>query len=502
MSKDPKYQELINLVREANLLASCGSLLGWDERTYLPSKGSEFRGEQVGLIARLSHQMNTNPRVGELLANVEGRLMPAVDLPEQANIREIRRSYDRATKLPARLVEEMAKITTQAQGAWSQARQENDYPAFKPWLDKILVLKREETQAIGFKNHPYDALLDEYEPGCSSTEIREIFAGLVKELTPLLKRIQGASAKPRTEILHRSFPIEAQKEFGRKTAAKIGFDFEAGRLDTTTHPFCSGIGPGDCRITTRYNANFFNESFFGTLHEAGHGIYEQNLPAADFGTPLGSYCSLGIHESQSRLWENQIGRSRPFWEHFYPQAKELFSSLSDVPLEDFFFAINEVKPSLIRVEADEVTYNLHIALRFELEMDLLKGDLSTADLPETWNQKFQSYFGIQPPDSKTGCLQDIHWSMGGIGYFPTYTLGNLYAAQFMVQARKVMPLLDREISQGEFGSLKQWLVTHVHSHGRRYTPDVLCRKITGQALTHKPFLEYLNEKFSHLYRLM
>ncbi|HVK18293.1 MAG TPA: carboxypeptidase M32, partial [Fimbriiglobus sp.] len=300
----------------------------------------------------------------------------------------------------------------------------------------------------------------------------------------------------------REYPVERQKALGEVVARAIGFDFQAGRIDTTTHPFCSGIGPGDCRITTRYNPRFFNEAFFGVLHETGHALYEQNLPAEHFGTPLGVACSFGIHESQSRLWENQVGRGRPFWDHFFPRLKQTFpTSLADVSPDAFYFAINDVRPSLIRVEADEATYNLHIALRFELELALLSGDLSTADLPGAWNERFKALFGLDVPDDARGCLQDIHWSFGGIGYFPTYTLGNLYAAQFMDAAKRDIgaDALTAGFRGGDFSPLLIWLRERIHSQGRRFRAADLCRRATGSDLTPAPFLAYLSEKISRLY---
>ena len=300
--------------------------------------------------------------------------------------------------------------------------------------------------------------------------------------------------------MSRTYPVDRQDAFGRAAAAAIGFDFEAGRLDVTTHPFCSGIGPGDTRITSRYNPTHFNDAFFGTLHESGHGIYDQGLDAAQFGTPMGSAVSLGIHESQSRLWENQVGRSRTFWEHFYPKARQTFSdTLGDVTLDKFYFAINDVHPSYIRVEADEATYNLHIILRFEMEQALMTGDLDPMDVPAAWDRKFEQLLHLRPPTNALGCLQDIHWSMGGIGYFPTYTLGNLYAAQFMEQARQDLGDLDADFRKGEFGRLKGWLNENIHRHGQRYRAGELCQRITGKPLSHKPLLNYLRNKYAPLY---
>jgi carboxypeptidase Taq len=503
MTVDATYAELIQRTKETAVLASCGAVLGWDERTYMPHDGSAFRGDQMALLARLTHEMSTDPKVGELLVSVEGTSLVAnPESPAAINVREIRRAYDRAVKLPKELVEELARVTTRAQQAWQEARSKNDFPAFRPWLEQIIQLKRREADAVGYKDHPYDALLDEYEPGATAAEIRKVLSALASELVPLIAAIGQSERKPRREILEREYAVDVQQSFAKEAAEALGFNFRAGRLDVTTHPFCSGVGPGDCRITTRYNPRFFNEAFFGVLHETGHGIYDQGLVAEHFGTPLGTYCSLGIHESQSRLWENQVGRGRPFWEHFYPRAQKAFpTALADVRLDDFYFAINVARPSLIRVEADEATYNLHIILRFELELSLLTGDLKPADLPGAWNERFTKMFGLTPPDDRQGCLQDIHWSMGGIGYFPTYTLGNLYAAQFMNAARDQLPDLEGDFSRGQFGRLKAWLNEKVHRPGRSYRSSELCRRVTGEGLQHGPLVDYLREKFGRLYDL-
>lgn len=495
------YDELLNLFRESRLLESVGSVLGWDERTYMPPKGAAHRAEQMALVARLIHEKLTSPRLGELLAQAEaaGPKQPT-DTPEAANLREIRRLYDLAVKLPASLVEELARVTTRAQGMWQEARKKNDFNAFAPWLDKIVSLKRQEAAALGYRDVPYDALLDQYEPGASTREITQIFADLRRDLVPLVGAIVSSGKKPRADVFQRDYPIDRQHLFGQAAAAAIGFDFNAGRLDTTAHPFCSGFGPGDCRLTTRYHLHEFNQGFFGILHEAGHGIYEQGLDAAHFGTPLGMACSLGIHESQSRLWENQVGRSRSFWEHFLPRARQSFpGTLDDVTLDDFLFAINKVERSFIRVEADEATYNMHIILRFELEQALVSGDLKPADVPAAWNDKFRQSFDLVPPTDALGCLQDIHWSMGGIGYFPTYTLGNLYAAQFMVRARADLGDLDADFRRGDFSRLKSWLNDNIHRHGQRYRPRDLALRVTGQPLTHEPLLKYLRGKYGELY---
>ncbi len=495
------YEKLLSHVKEVRLLESVGHVLGWDERTFMPAQGSGHRAEQMALVARMTHELLTAPVVGELLSTAERSALARDGQSDAAaNLREIRRVHDRAVKLPKELVEELARVTTRAQGVWQEARKRSDFAAFQPWLEKIVHLKRQEAQAVGYKTVPYDALLDEYEPGATTAEITQVFAALSRELVPLVSAITSSGKRPRRDILERDYPVDRQQVFCQAAAAAIGFDFTAGRLDVTAHPFCTGIGPGDCRLTTRYNPRFFNEAFFGTLHEAGHGIYDQGLDPAHYGTPLGSAVSLGIHESQSRLWENQVGRGRPFWEHFFPRARQVFpNTLGDVGLDDFVFAINDVQRSFIRVEADEATYNLHIILRFELEQALVSGDLKPADVPGAWTDKFQKMFELTPPNHALGSLQDIHWSMGGIGYFPTYTLGNLYAAQFMEQARKDLGDVDADFRRGEFGRLKTWLNDNVHRLGQRHRPRDLCRKITGRDLDHGPLLAYLRRKYGPLY---
>jgi carboxypeptidase Taq len=497
------YDELIGRFKDYSLLGSCASVLGWDERTYMPHQGSAHRAEQMALLARLTHEMLTAPVIGELLKEVEGSdLVRNAEGVPATNVREIRRLYDRAVKLPKSLVEELARVTTRAQQVWQEARQANDFRRFQPWLETIVKLKRQEAEALGYQQDPYDALLDEYEPGATAAEIIRTFAALRAELVPLVSAITASGRGPRRDIVEREYPVNRQEVFGQAAAAAIGFDFDAGRLDVTTHPFCSGMGPGDCRITTRYNPRHFNDAFFGILHEAGHGMYEQGLEPEHYGTPAGSAVSLGIHESQSRLWENFVGRGRPFWEHFFPRARQVFlSALRDVSLDDFVFAINDVQPSFIRVEADEATYNMHIILRFELEQALLRGDLQPADVPGAWNEKFTKSFQLTPPTDTLGCLQDVHWSSGGIGYFPTYTLGNMYAAQFMEQARHDLGDLDADFRRGEFGRLKGWLNEKVHQPGHRYPASELCRRVTGKPLSHKPLLAYLRNKYTPLYGL-
>ncbi len=502
---DPKshYDELLNLTRKAALLGSCGSVLGWDRETYMPPGGNEHRANQLSLLAGVAHEWSTMPRIGELLDQLaDSEFNDGAESDSVVNIREIRRAYERSVKLPQRLVEEMSRVTALAQQHWAAARKENNFEKFAPWLTQIVELKREEAAAVGFPENgePYDALLDEYEPGASSAEVASVFDALRIELVPLLDAIKGASRQPDTSILTRDFPVDAQGVLGREAAQAIGFDFNKGRLDITTHPFCSGFGPGDCRLTTRYDPNFFSSAFFGTLHESGHGMYEQGLPEDAFGTPLGSSVSLGIHESQSRMWENLVGRSLPFWKHFFPRAQELFpDALGNTLLAQFHFAINAVSPSFIRVEADEVTYNLHIMLRFDLERDLISGRLLPQDVPTAWNERFTNDFGITPETDADGCLQDVHWSAGLFGYFPTYALGNMYAAQFFQAAENQIGDLDDQFSKGEFRPLLEWLRQNIHHHGQRFSATRLVEVVTGRPLSNKPLMNLLCDRFKTLY---
>lgn len=487
------YQELISRVREIAVLGSCGAVLGWDERTFLPEAAAPHRGAQMALLARIGHEMFTDPRIGEL---IEASKASTLIADEQANLREIRRNYKRATKVPKQLVEELANITSQAQGVWQKAKETNDFALFRPWLEKIVALKRKEADCVGFQESPYDALVDEFEPGARTAELKTLFADLARDLAPLVAEIIERNKPLRQDFWTGEFSVVAQEKLSREICAAMGFDLSRGRLDTTAHPFCTGIGPGDCRILTRYHVNRPMESFFGTMHEAGHGLYEQGLEGDHWGTPLGTAASFGIHESQSRLWENMIGRSRAFWDGYFAKFQEAFApKLDRVKVSEFWQKVNEVRPSLIRIDADEATYNLHIILRFELESAMLTGDLAVADLPSAWNERFKKYFGLEVPDEARGCLQDIHWSFGGIGYFPTYTLGNLYAAQFMTTIEHDLPKLWDDVRRCQFGGLTQWLRENIHRHGQRYRPDALCERITGQPLSPKPFLNYLRMKF-------
>ncbi len=519
------FEEVCQHARRTAVMASINELLGWDERTQLPSAGAEHRADQSTLLAGLIHQRWVDEKFGgqieELSASLEagGGQSPfpsstSIDAGESCStkkgtvpdaavvVRRLKRQRDKKVKLPQTLVEELARTAVLGQQAWQEARRNDDFPAFQPLLERTVELKREQAEALGYPQCPYDALLDEFEPEELTANVGPVLEKLREELVPLVTSIQQSGRQPDCSVLHRKFPVEAQDRFAREAAAAIGFDFSRGRLDVTTHPFCCGLGPNDCRITTRFYEDFFNAAFFGVLHEAGHGLYEQGLPVEQYGLPSGEFVSLGIHESQSRLWENLVGRSRAFWTHYYPLAQEKFpAALGDVSPDDFFFAISEVRPSLIRVEADEATYNLHILIRFELERALLDGDLQAADLPGAWNEKYQQYLGITPPNDREGVLQDVHWSAGLIGYFPTYSLGNLYAAQFFAQAEAELGNLAESFAEGDFRPLLDWLREKIHRHGQRYTASELVERVTGRGLSAAPLVEYLRTKMGPLYGL-
>jgi len=497
------YEALRDHARETVVLSSVEDLLGWDEQTGMPPEAAEYRAEQVTLLAGMIHQRSTDPKVGQWLARLaDGPLVENPVSDTGATIRHLNRDYQKQLKIPRSLVEEQTRTSVLAQQAWVKARGNDDFASFQPWLEKTFELKRQEAECLGYPETPYDALLDQFEPDTLTSTVSRIFSALREDVVQLVSAIAESRRKPNVELLEQSYPPEVQAKFGREIAARIGFDFKRGRLDVSAHPFCSRPGPHDCRMTTRYQEHDFGDAFFSILHEAGHGIYEQGLPPEHYGLPLGDAVSLGIHESQSRLWENLVGRGRAFWEYLYPELQQTFSScLKDVVLDDFYPAINKVRPSLIRTEADEVTYNLHIFIRFELEQTLLSGELPVADLPAAWREKYRDYLGVEPSSNVDGVLQDIHWSAGLVGYFPTYALGNLYAAQFFASADAALGGVSSRLRRGDFTPLREWLRENIHQHGQRYAAVDLVQRATGQPATHQPFIKSLQAKFAPLYGL-
>ena len=488
------YEKLRARAKEIALVDAASALLNWDEETYMPRKALPFRAEQLAFLSGYSHRQFTAPEVGDWIKACEDHGFPA-ESGEAVNTREWRRSHDRATKLPPELVEEFNRATTLARDAWADARKRSEFAHFQPHLEKLIALNHQMADRWGYAECRYDALLDGHERGARASQLKALFA----EFRPALVAVLGPAAERSRAMpenfLEGDYPIAAQQAFNREVAEAIGFDLDAGRIDTTTHPFCTSLGPRDTRLTTRYNERDFTESLYGVLHEAGHGLYDQGLNAAHHGTPLGSFCSMGIHESQSRLWENHVGRSVAFWDHWHARASHHFPALAKFWPEQIVRAINRVSPSFIRVEADQVTYDLHILLRFELELKLIEGELSAADVPAVWNEEFEKMFGLKVPDDARGCLQDIHWSLGAFGYFPTYTLGNLNAAQLMHRATQELPGLYGELGSGRYQSLLRWLREKIHEPGQRHSPNELMRRATGEPTQSRRHLEYLQRRF-------
>ena len=495
MNPEQAYDALIGLSRQETLLASCADLLEWDQDVFMPARGVKHRAEQLALLAGLSHDRATDPRYDELLSVLEASpLVSDPQSPIAVNVRELRRGFDRERRMPRRLVEESARVTALASKIWAKARKNNDYKLFAPWLDKIIALAREEADAAGHNGTRYDALLDDYEPGVTTDQLSQLFASLTADLAPLIGALRSNASAPRRSRA-RKFPIDEQRVFCQSIAATLGFDVETGRLDTAQHPFCTSIGPGDVRIALRFAANDIASGIFTLLHEIGHGLYDQGLDPAHYGTPMGEAVSLALHESQSRLWENFVGRSEGFWQYFYPQLQRTFrEALKNVSLEAFRQEIDRVEPGVVRVEADEVTYNLHIVIRFELERALIGGDLTSADLPAAWNELYQRYLGVTPNDDRSGCLQDAHWSEGLIGYFPAYALGNIYAAQIFNAAENDLGPLDAAFAAGDFAGLRRWLAENIHRHGMRFRSHEIIQRISGRPPDASALIKYLSTR--------
>lgn len=503
-------QPLTTRLLEIYHLNAAASLMSWDQETYMPQGGGQARAEQLATLHGLAHDRLVSPDIERLLEQwVDPTTGQAIDSPDdpwdepsRALLREVWRDFSRAKKLPSEFVKRLGRESSLAQQVWTEARKKSDFRLFLPNLRTIVSLKQEEAQYLGYRESPYDALLDTYEPGMTVSLLKPVFSALKGRLVPLLQRVLNAPVKIDDSILFRSYDTTRQMEFGRLVLTAMGYDFNRGRLDLSAHPFTTSFHPTDVRVTTRIYENELPACLFSCIHEGGHGLYDQGLDPERYGTPLGESLSLGIHESQSRLWENCVGRSRPFWRGFYPRLQQVFpEQLGHVALETFYAAINRVKPSLIRVEADELTYNLHIMLRFEIEQDLIEDRIRMEDLPALWNDKMRDYLDITPPNDAEGALQDVHWSLGGIGYFPTYTLGNLYAVEFYSQAQQEIGNLNAEIEAGRLTVLKRWLNQKIHCWGRMFTTEHLIQRVTGRPLSAEPFLNYLEKKYGELYGL-
>ena len=500
-SSDASLADLKHRLAEIYDLNAAGSVLTWDEATYMPSGGAAARGRQVAILRRLAHERFTDPALGKLLDRLQ-QSSDNLSADDASLIRVARRDYEKAIRIPAEYVARANAHGSASYNAWCRARPANDFAAMIPFLQKTLELSREYASFFAPYAHIADPMIDDADEGLTTTTIQRVFTELRHALVPMVRAI---SERPPVDdaCLDRSFDEAPQLDFGLKIATRMGYDLERGRLDKTRHPFCTKFASGDVRITTRVRENDIRDALFSTLHEAGHAMYEQGVNAAYEGTPLGSGVSSGVHESQSRLWENVVARSRPFWEHHYPPLQRLFADqLGSVPLDIFYRAINKVEPSLIRTDADEVTYNLHIMLRFDLELELLEGRLRVAGLPEAWRAGMEADLGIAPPDDREGCLQDVHWYAGNIGgAFQSYTIGNILSAQFFAAATAAHPEISSEIANGQFGTLHGWLTNNIYALGRALRPDEIVARSTGSSMTMAPYLAYLRKKYGKLYQL-
>ncbi|MBU0690496.1 carboxypeptidase M32 [bacterium] len=495
------YEALIKEYKAVSTLGSIEGLLHWDLQTMMPRKGAVIRADQMAIISGLAHQKLTSDKVRDLLGTLNTAENTLSD-EERANLREIDRDFTRATKLPQELVEELTRQRSKCHNVWEAAREAGDFSKFAPDLEKLVDLTKQQAECLGYEDTPLDALIDEYEPGATAASLTTMFNEAKKTTIPLLNKILGSAVKANFDFQKQTFPQPKQKAFGEEITTVIGFDKLGSRLDSAVHPFCSG-GRGDIRITARYNEHAPQQAIFGIIHETGHGLYEQGVREDTLGTPLSQPLSYGLHESQSRMWENIIGRSLPFWKLSYPILTKYFGAeLKGVSVEDWVLAINHVEQSFVRVEADELTYDLHIILRFEIERELFAGTISVADLPTVWNKKFEDYLGLTPPNNgKEGVMQDIHWAMGSFGYFPSYSVGNIAAAQFWAKMKEDMPKLEQQIETGDFKDILNWLIVNVHEQGRRYSRDDLMKRATGTPLDVKHYANYLTEKFTKLYRV-
>lgn len=501
MTIDETVKELAALVQRAHALSTIGELLGWDEQVNLPSGAAEQRAAQHAVLAEAQHSLASDQRIGVLLEKLEAQSQSLTD-DQRAIVLNARRDYDRATKLPADFVREKAEQGSRGYHAWARAKAADDFANYVPVLEKNLELARREAAYLGRGDAAYDYMLDKHDPGLTAAAVERLFTELKRGLVPLGREIM---ASPRTEQARRvatklrGFPTDAQRTFLRGVTEKLGFDYTRGRIDISLHPFCSGTG-SDVRMTTRYHEDQPLDALFSSIHETGHGLYEQGLPVASLGTALGIHAGMAMHESQSRLWENQVARSRSFWHYFEPRWRELFPHQTrEINSDDLYLAVNVVEPTLIRVDADEVTYNLHIVLRFEMEKKLFSGEVAVCDLPDAWRVASRELIGLEPSNDREGVLQDVHWSDGAFGYFPSYCLGNMIAAQLWGRVRALRPNLEEDFARGDFSWLLNWLRENIHAQGRRYGALELVRRVTGEELSPRWLLQYLRERYGRLY---
>ncbi|HEX9511049.1 MAG TPA: carboxypeptidase M32 [Puia sp.] len=496
-SSQDLYTEYVARMQKIADVKYAAALLQWDQETYLPVKGAAFRGQQLATLSEIAHEWLTAGSLGDLLGELNARGDLSDD--QQRNVALSLEDYTKQKKFSPAFVRLLSETTSRSFHAWIKARSANSFALFKEDLKKLVELKRQEAELAGYEQHPYNALLDQFEKGCTVALLDKVFGQVRPPLQDLLDHIRGQKQVD-DSFLHQFYPKQQQWDFGMQVIRQMGFDFEAGRQDLSEHPFTTNFNNKDVRITTRIDERDFSHMTWSCIHEAGHALYEQGLPSAYYGLPLGEYASLSIHESQSRLWENNVGRSFAWWQQEYPLLQQAFpTQLKDVSPEQFYKGINKAGASLIRTEADEVSYHFHVMIRYELEKTLIEGSLSVEDIPAYWNQQYASYLGVTVPDDKRGCLQDVHWSHGSFGYFPTYSLGSFYAAQLFAAAENQDNTIQKGIEKGDTTPLLTWLRHHIHRHGRRYTSEELCRQATGQTLDIQHFLHYLLDKYNNIY---
>jgi len=492
------YEKLVNHLTDVKSVEAAAAILNWDRETEMPPGAAESRARQLAALSRIAHEMFTDDETAKLLEKAAGEIDAEYDSVPASMVRVVQKDYELATKLPSDFVAERARTTALAHETWVKARAESDFSHYQDTLKGIIDLALREAEYLGYDEHPYDALLGKYERGITTAQVGEIFESHRPKLVDLISRISDAEQVD-DSFLHQPFDITKQRQFGLDMIRAYGFDFNRGVQAISVHPFCTGFSKNDVRLTTRFDDDWLNPALFGMMHESGHGMYEQGLGDDIEGTPLADGTSLGVHESQSRMWENIVGRSKGFWKWALPQLQQVFPQLQNVSLDQFYKGINKVEPSFIRVEADEATYNLHIILRFELEKDILTGKVKVEELPEAWNARFEEYLGVVPPNDAEGVLQDVHWSAGLFGYFPTYALGNLLSVQYYNTALKAHPEIPAEIEQGKFSTLLTWLNENIHQHGRKFTGAELTKRITGEAIQSDDYIAYLESKFGDVY---
>ncbi len=497
MKTEALYDEYKTKMQKIADVKYASAVLQWDQETYLPPKGNEFRGRQIATLTEIAHQQFTDEKIGALL----NELMSKDDLSdkEKRNVQLSLEDFNKANKFTSHFVRQMSETVNKSFHAWIQARKDNSFSVFEKPLDDLIQLKKQEADLLGYQNHPYNALMNDFDKGLTVAIVDKVFADLQPLLTVLLEEIKN---KPQVDssFLHLHFDKDSQWKFGMEILKRMQFDFEAGRQDISEHPFTINFNNADVRVTTRIDENDFGNMAWSCIHEGGHALYEQGLPGEQYGLPLGEYCSLSIHESQSRLWENNVGRALPFWQHNFSLIKTFFpKQLNNISIDQFYKAINKVQPSLIRTEADELTYHFHVMIRYEIEKMLIEGSIKTKDIPAYWNEHYKKYLGIIVADDKSGCLQDVHWSHGSFGYFATYSLGSLYAAQLYAAIVKENASIEKEIAEGNNNSLLQWLNKNIYQHGKYYTSEELCFKATGETLNSTHFIRYATKKFAHIY---